>query len=351
MQHHTPIVIIGAGFAGLSCYQTLLFRGLSADNIRVIEPEDAFLYLPGIHECLNNPKRLDDLTIPYSHLLHDSWIQDRAIDITENADADSISISLDSGSPISTKYLILAAGLVPNIPVKKWQPHVHTLRSASEVQHINKALPDSSSISVIGGSYTGVEIATWLAQTTDKQVRIIHSRDRLLHMLDKTAHRLAMRHMKHLGIETILDSRAESVTETSITLDSGQQYDSDLTILATGWAHHPLQKSLPSHLAQSNRILSIGDASSADHLNTAHNAMVEGRRVARILAEAYEQDKPLLRPKTADSRTLAISLGSRNGMLTLDKNVIPLPLLTGFSKLLVEKYVMLQLRHGWQLPM
>jgi hypothetical protein len=78
-------------------------------------------------------------------------------------------------------------------------------------------------------------------------------------------------------------------------------------------------------------------------LSTAHNAMIEGRSVAHIIADKIlweTQDH-----KTLENRViLALALGAKDGMITNGPKGFFLPRVLGFCKRIIERRCMFEFK-------
>ena len=76
------ILILGAGFAGLSASKAL--EGF--DHVTVIDPSPSFEFAPNIHELVSGFKKPEDLRLDTRKILEgrgQSFVQEKAVDLDE----------------------------------------------------------------------------------------------------------------------------------------------------------------------------------------------------------------------------------------------------------------------------
>ncbi len=168
-----------------------------------------------------------------------------------------------------------------------------TLRYPEDVQIINKKLSTAHHVSVVGGGFTGIEIASMLAarKLVKGTLRLIHGKERLADRMEPAVSKLCKRRLEQRGVEVMLDQKVTAITPTEIHLESGVVLPSDLTILSSGIKIN--DESFRNYLNfageyashESPDIFWCGDVAIHGLYTTAHNAMCEGKRVGRIIAD------------------------------------------------------------------
>ena len=161
------IVIAGGGFAGLSAVQSLYREGIIQRdyNLILIDKKDNFDFLPlapdvvagWLHPRCAQANLTDYVKRRGAHFLRGNIM---------GFDIDRASINVDERE-IKYDYLILACGGEPNFfGNRDFQQQCLTLNSVEDAIRINNILTEKikekpfCNIAVIGGGYTGVEIAT-----------------------------------------------------------------------------------------------------------------------------------------------------------------------------------------------
>ncbi|TGO81440.1 hypothetical protein BPOR_1153g00030 [Botrytis porri] len=180
--------------------------------------------------------------IPYEGLLRCapegaiSIVRGEAVDIHKNY------IELASNEKIAYEYLVIATG------------------GESELRSCQKAIQASSKIAVIGGGAVGVELATDIKSfLPNKNVTLIHSRDRLLVRFGPQLHEVAYERLQELGVKVHFNERPSLPnikpfipSETEIVFRDGQVETFDLVISCTGQSPNssPLKTLLPNTITE-----------------------------------------------------------------------------------------------------
>lgn len=341
------VVIVGAGFAGLSAYQVIK-QQLPELDIRVIDVRSAFEYTPSLHLAIGSSRKAASISISFKTILGDSFVKDRVNSIERNQ------VVLSGGRRVEYRAVIITTGSSTNyFGQADFEKYTLPFKSLADVKLISQLLGDTSKkVTVIGGGYTGVELATVLAETGKHVVTVIHSRDRLLHTLAPLVSRQAARFLSQRQVRLLLGDRVERVGPNSVKLQSGTELESDVTIFTAGVKPNlDLIDQTLLDSQQDNSIFLAGDAYPAG-LPTAHNAITQGRVVARqVIGKLTDEPQPSS-ARAHDWRILMIAFGRWHGMLTIgDRFGINLPWIVGLSKLVVEKVVLLSFRWGVKLPL
>ncbi|MBP7848313.1 FAD-dependent oxidoreductase [Patescibacteria group bacterium] len=189
----------------------------------------------------------------------------------------------------------------------------------------------------------------------EKKIRLIHSRDRVLNTMGKHTSLLATRWLLAHNVELLLNSKVTQICEKNITLESGEKLESDVTILVSGIK--PNDKLHEEEITfsdsykslESEHILVCGDASSFGLYTTAHNAMLEGRRMGNMIADKIENITRTYQP-LENWPYLALALGPYDGLFTTPKHCVPIPRFTGLAKWFIEQRVFIEFKYKIMLP-
>jgi NADH dehydrogenase FAD-containing subunit len=134
-------------------------------------------------------------------------------------------------------YAVIATGSRTNFfdnPVR--EKNAFAIRYADDISGINKKLSDASTktITIVGGGYTGVEIASTIAlrKRPDQHVRIVHGKERLFDRLGMYISTTTIERLHKHNVEVILNARVADIHTDSITLQSGEKIPSDMTIVS-----------------------------------------------------------------------------------------------------------------------
>jgi len=352
MNRHTTVAIIWAGFAGLSVYLKLRKRLGKKVDIKIFDMCNKFTYTPWLHLTLWKYSRLEGLQFSYAKYYGDDFVQAEITDVHKTH-----MLTTKNWDKWTFDYAVIATGSGTNYFWNmSFEKNAFTIRNPKDICPLNRALDKGQVISVIGGGYTGVEIASVAAfRFPNKKIRLIHSRERVLHTMGEHTSVLATKWLLSHNVQLILNDKVTEICEKNITLESGTKLDSDVTILVS-WIK-PNDKLHEEEITfsdsyrslESEHILLCGDASSHGLYTTAHNAMIEGRRMGNLIADKIawiEKEYPALKNRPY----LALALGPYDGLFTTPQHCIPIPRFTWFSKRFIEQRVFLEFKHKILLP-
>jgi NADH dehydrogenase len=222
------VVIVGAGYAGVSAAKRLA-RG--TPQVTIVNPRVDFVERIRLHQLMagNHPA-----TVPLTSLLPRStaFVQDSATKI----DAAQQTVTLTGGETLDFDYLIYAVGSrsrLDAIPgAREHAATVGDLESAVTAREQFHRLPNGTSVTVVGGGLTGVEVASELAELGKRTIRLVSAEPVAAGVSDK-GRRYIRRCLTALGIELIESTAVTEVQEAKVLLEDGQALDSDLSVITT----------------------------------------------------------------------------------------------------------------------
>ena len=240
------VLILGGGFAGLSCASRLSSRRFA---VRLIDQKPNFEFLPNIHEILSGVKSTEDVRLDLaqqmSALGHDftqASIQSIAPDTKE--------VSLQSGEVFEYDYLVVALGAVDaRYGVEGIDANAISFKSAEQCEAISRQLNEralsskASRVTIIGAGITGVEaLGEMLRQDKPSSLKItmLEARDRLLPQSSESLDTYIRSLCKQYAVEFRCNETVKRIRKKSVLLSSGESISSDLTIWTGGPAPSPL---------------------------------------------------------------------------------------------------------------
>ena len=346
---HKTIVVVGAGFAGLAAIVKLLKLGIKEDDILLIDARDNFEYAPGYHEAIERNCQIADYSFSLKKFYEKIFLKGFVTKVANN------NVILNSGQKISYDYVVLANGSRTNyFGNESYKKFGFGFKSLEDVITLKQHIGKGKTISVIGGGYTGVEVATVLAENKENNVQLIHSRDRLMHQLDESVSKRIEKWCTSHGIVLSLNNRVKELTKDSIVLENGEKLSSDISILSIGvkancdivdCEDYTLNNDLS--FTHDKNIFICGDtATETGALPTAHNAMLEGRFVAQQLYNRLQGKNTLsVERYNKNWKILAIALGTKDGIVTHDKKGVFVPKLVGLMKRLIMWRCMFEFKY------
>jgi NADH:ubiquinone reductase (H+-translocating) len=256
------VVVVGAGYAGLSC----ALRLARHKNIRVslVNSEARQELTCDLYRTLRSGR-------PYTFAFAKQAAQ-RGLRFIEarvtRIDPELKTLELRGVNPQKLSYdaLVLAPGL-RNVPPtidglaellledkENLSKRIFQFKKTSHVQSLRSALarvgwsPKTRDqrdrfVVVLGAGSTGIEVAGELAYLRGKNKRcrivLLDEHPSLLRDFSPVARKLFRKDLKHLQIETVLGSPAKRISREEILLENGQVIPWDLMVLCTGSLRAP----------------------------------------------------------------------------------------------------------------
>jgi NADH:ubiquinone reductase (H+-translocating) len=247
------IIILGGGFAGVKCAQTLRDQLRSRDaEIILFNKENHLVFSPLLADAVGSSLSLDDVIVPLRQLL--PGVQCRTEEVrTVNLEASQIEHDGYDGLPRTLSYdqIVIASGNVSNLNVVPGMAdHAFPLKTVGDAAvlrtHILQQLERAEvcddaekrrwflSFIVVGGGYSGVETAGEINDLVrssrkffanicddDISVTLIHSRDQLLPEISPPLREFARMKMEKAGVTMRLNVRVQLATGEGVGLPDG----------------------------------------------------------------------------------------------------------------------------------
>ncbi len=249
MVSRPKICILGGGFGGL--YTALRLNELpwqdhSKPEIILVDQNDRFLFSPLLYELITEEVQAWEIAPPYNELLADTEI--RFIQDTVNQiDINSKQIDLTAYSRLSYDYLALAlGGTTPTDLVKGAKEYAISFRTLNDGFRVKEKLRnlensdlDKIRVAIVGGGYSGVELAVKIADRLGSRgrIRIIERGDKILKQAPKFNQEASLKALEERNIWLDLDTEVEEIKADSISLLYKGQIDCipvDLVLWTTG---------------------------------------------------------------------------------------------------------------------
>jgi 3-phenylpropionate/trans-cinnamate dioxygenase ferredoxin reductase component len=236
-----PIVIIGAGQAGVRAAETLRRLGFDG-GVTLIgdEPHPPYQRPPLSKKFLKGEMSQEQLW-----LQGEGFFAQNAIELVTGVRAAAIDprarrVSLTDGTQRDYHKLILATGSrARDLPVPGADlAGVHSLRGIADVLHLREAVAGAGRVAIIGGGYIGLEVAAVLREL-GKDVVVLEGEDRLLKrvMSPLMSEFFLALHQRH-GVEVRLSERVVRLLGeghvAAVELADGHRLAADLVLVAVG---------------------------------------------------------------------------------------------------------------------
>ncbi|KAK4526159.1 hypothetical protein GAYE_SCF20G4073 [Galdieria yellowstonensis] len=258
---HPKITILGGGFGGL--YTALLlsqfpWTRLTKPKITLVDRSERFVFLPMLYEVAFGQLDKWQVAPTFSQLLQGTDIE-FMLGQVEKVDVQGSTCEIFSTKTgqIQLPYdrLVLAVGAEPNfssVPgADKYALPFRTLEHAEQLKqklvHLSNSLRRKGRkpvIFVIGGSYSGVELASNVAEYFGgrAKVYIVDRGNRLLDAASDHNRNTALQTLRSWNVETLLEMEVCNVAEDSLSLKSVKEpnqepnkMDADLVLWTAGF--------------------------------------------------------------------------------------------------------------------
>ncbi|MBW4478296.1 MAG: NAD(P)/FAD-dependent oxidoreductase [Tolypothrix brevis GSE-NOS-MK-07-07A] len=348
-QQPAKICILGGGFGGLHTalrLSQLPWESTQKPEIVLVDQSDRFLFSPLLYELLTGELQTWEIAPPFEELLQNTGVR-FCQSIVSEIDIDQQRVHLQNSQEIPYHRLILAlGGETPLDLVPGASSHAYPFRSVADAYNLEERLRvleesplDKIRVAIVGGGYSGVELACKLADRLGKRgrFRLVELSDQILRTSPEFNREAAIKALEARGVFIDLETKVESITQDSISLDYKNQVDTipvDLVIWTVGTRVSPVVKNLPLKQNQRGQITTTSTLQVIDHpeifalgdLADSHD--IEGQQVPATAQAAFQQadytawniwatlsDRPLL-PFRYQQLGEMMTLGIDNATLT-----------------------------------
>lgn len=280
------IVILGGGFAGVGVYRALHHATHGADiRITLIDRNNFFTFTPMLHEVATGSVERSHIVQPLREIMHrcetDRFVQGEVTVVDPVKKKVTYQIHTESKS-LSYDALVVALGSrVQWYGIPGAQEHAFPLKTIGDAVRLRNRLLEQLEIAstetsaaarrarlqfvVIGGGPTGVELAGQIADLTRHELRglyheirpeeigitVVQRGPRLLPQFREKTSEIALRRLKQLGVNVMLNVGAASIDPTGVTLTTGERITADTVIWSSG-VQSVMQGVLPDSLLTPN---------------------------------------------------------------------------------------------------
>jgi NADH dehydrogenase len=284
------ILIVGAGFAGmwsaLGAARLLARAGHDASNVEValIAPEPALHIRPRLYETA--PLGMKAPLLPLFEATGIRFIQgyverihgrDRSVDAID-ADGQAFSVSYDR--------LVLASGsklFRPDVPGLR--DHAFSIDQTDEAAALETHLaglanlpdtPQRNTAVVVGGGFTGIEIATELPERLRSilghdaaaNVIVIEQADAIGPDLGPSPRPVIEKALRELGIEVRLNTAVNAIDAGGLVTSTGERIDAATVIWTAGMRANPLTAQIDANRDRLGRLVATSElrVSGSEHV-------------------------------------------------------------------------------------
>jgi len=344
------VVIVGGGFAGAYIARHLERK---FDTI-LIDTKDYFEFTPSVLRSIINPKHMKKIQVFHKDYLHKAQvIVDRATKITnKEVMIGELKIPFD--------YLVIATGSRYQDIFK--EADIVLPNRAKELAEKHEKLASAQEVLIIGGGIVGVELAGEIVgKYPNKNVTIVHSKDRLLERNTPRVSKYAQRFLEKRKVKIIFNERVEKKEDEVFVTNKGTKIKTDLQFICTGIISNgeAIREGIPEIVNDHGQVLVngylqaegyenifvAGDVTAIQEEKTAHSAEHHARVIMNNIKSMERHHHHHLIPYIPKSRLMVISLGKYNAIFIF-KNFSLHGKIPALMKWAVELKTMIHYRTG-----
>ena len=250
----TDILILGGGIGGYEAYRRLardLQRTKQPLTITVVDANNYYTFTPLLHEAATGGVEPAHCAIPLRELVESPHQFVQAT--VERIDPAHKKVQTSAGV-IDYTWCVMALGSAVNywnVPgAEEHTYNVRTLNAAmrfhNDLVKILESKQSTITLTIVGGGWTGVEVAGQCAQLAKKDIAkkypnkkikifLLEGGAAILPQLPAAVREQVRQRLKKSGVTIKLNELAKAVGSTTVTLSSGQSLASDLVIWTTGF--------------------------------------------------------------------------------------------------------------------
>ncbi|NJN63200.1 MAG: NAD(P)/FAD-dependent oxidoreductase [Coleofasciculaceae cyanobacterium RL_1_1] len=254
------ICILGGGFGGLYTALKLSEKTWDASQpveITLVDRQDCFVFLPLLYELLSGELQSWEVAPPFVDLLADTNIRFVRAGV-ERVEIEARQVALDDGQTLKYDRLVLAlGGETPTQSVSGVDDYAYGFRTIDDAYRLKEKLReletsdrDPIRIAIVGGGYSGIELACTLADRLEDRgrLRLIDRHEVLLKSSSEFNREAARQALSDRDIWIDYETEIDAVAATSISLKYRDQTDTipvDLVLWTVGMEVASVVRSLP----------------------------------------------------------------------------------------------------------
>jgi len=316
-----PIVIVGAGFAGMTF--ALSLKNLNPSlPILVVDSESNFVFKPLMYEVLSKEIRMWEATPQFANIFSDAGITFLKNCLTKISFKENI-LEFSDELKLSYQYLVICTGSIPNsFSIKGVDENCYFFNDFQDLKKLKSFLKKSQKTSfqkklfIVGGGPSGIELACKIKDIFIDQfeISIIEKSNEILNRNKIFNREQAEKALERRKINVLLNSTVTEVSETQISIDDEDgitSLDKDIVIWTAGvkpnlsyldtdeitktFGRILVNKKL--QIENNDNCFAIGDISIVEGMEdlpiTAQVAMQEGNHLAKNLELLIQGKEPL----------------------------------------------------------
>lgn len=250
------IVVLGGGFAGVTCILTLLKKLKREEaEITLIDYNNYQVFNPSLYEVATNEEPRKNTIIPYNAIFPDRL--NIICAQIKNIDIKNQTVVTTKVDPVKWDYLIVSLGSESNYffihGLERYAYSLKNLQNAIAIRNKLKDLISQSdknkkqiNIFVAGGGFSGTELTAEIANLKERvnsrnpdakkliNISVIESKDRLLNGLDEKVSSFAQKRLESFGVNLLFNCQIKNVSQTKIETEDKKEFPFDILIWTGG---------------------------------------------------------------------------------------------------------------------
>jgi NADH dehydrogenase len=286
------VVIVGAGFGGLSAAKALGGTDLA---VTVVDRLNYHLFQPLLYQVAMAGLSATDVAYPIRRILRHHANIEVLLDEVQRIDLPHRRVRLADGIELAYDYLIIAAGAETSyFGHDDWAPDAPGLKDLNDAFEVRRRVlsaleaaertddPEEKrrllTFVVVGGGPTGVELAGAIAdlsreilfedfrrvKPTETRVVLVEMADRILTPFEPTLSERALDQLRELRVDVRLGARVERIDEGGV-LVGGEEIPCRTVLWAAGVRPSPLAAALGVPLGRGGRVVVGPDSALPGH--------------------------------------------------------------------------------------
>lgn len=315
------VVVVGAGFAGLTAARSLAGEEVS---ITVIDRRNFHLFQPLLYQVATAALNPSDIAFPIRAVLRSQRNVERVIlGTVVGVDPDARMVELEDGSSVAYDTLVVATGATHSyFGNDDWAEHAPGLKAIEDALEIRRRIllafetaerrpqdvAELLTFVVVGAGPTGVELAGALVEIavdamkgefdlidpSAARVILLEGSDAVLPPYPPSLQASARRQLEDMGVEVRTGALVTGIDAHGVTLASGERIPTATVLWAAGVQASPLTGLLPVERDRAGRATVAPDLSIPGHpeiLVLGDAALVEGGKVPGVAPAAMQQGR------------------------------------------------------------
>lgn len=353
---YTRVVVIGGGFGGLNCVQTLKKANL---DILLIDKKNHHLFQPLLYQVASAALSPADIATPLREIFANQKNTTVIMGTVESINKESRQITLMNGDQIPYDYLVVAPGARHSyFGNEKWEPLAPGLKTITDALKIREQILISFekgermdsvhegekylNFVIIGGGPTGVEMAGAIAEIAHealfKNFRRINPENSKIYLVEMAPRILppfppklsarAQKDLEKMGVRVITEKLVTNITEEGVQI--GEDFIAARNVIwAAGNQASPLLKTLDIPLDRQGRAMVEPDLSLPGHPeifvigDAACTIGKDAKPLPAIAPTAIQQGRyvgKLIRRQVPKEKRSPFKYFDKGGIATIGKN-------------------------------